>query len=160
MDPIYTCGLSSCTMPTSKVQRYDSPIQLYDDIGSYLLQRERECNIILPHVLKLRSQKLNKATPSYSFDTPATSSSSYTPDFWLVLFHSNLPQFVLSCTNGPLGSYPVFIWSATPIGDLPRHTITHGMQVLAQHLRHHLPLKMARRVYSVFGMSLPLKCLN
>lgn len=74
---------------------------------------------------------------------------------WLVLSttfpgqESGTVDFVLSCTNGPLGSYPIFIWSSKPVSYLSREFIQLRVNRLAEHLKYALP--SSRRAYSVFA---------
>ncbi|KAG8962937.1 hypothetical protein FRC03_003607 [Tulasnella sp. 419] len=74
---------------------------------------------------------------------------------WLVLSSTSRGQstrtvdFILSCTNGPLGSYPIFIWSSRPVNTLSRDFIHSRIGLLAEHLKYALP--SSRRVYSVFA---------
>jgi hypothetical protein len=72
-------------------------------------------------------------------------------ELWIVCY-SNSPQptidFVLSCTNGPLGKYPIFIFTPHPYSQLTDEFIQPRILRLVHTLLGVVPL---RRVYSIFA---------
>lgn len=126
---------------TIDVRRHSFAHEVLQDVGEELKAREGEANVILPLLLK------RIKSPS-----PSSSSSSTSPEFWLVVRSRGSVDFVLSCTNGPMGTYPIFIWCGRPIRTMSNDFIRERMNILAvrllEALRH-----SPRRVYSVFGMS-------
>ncbi|KAG9025684.1 hypothetical protein FRB95_009901 [Tulasnella sp. JGI-2019a] len=149
---------SSAIYPTQtgmiEVTRYDSPADLLRDVGPTLYRREQEANVMVPLLEKLSQQK---KTGSHLVDMEQPSSSTV-PNVWLVL-RSHLPSesslshgtidFVLSCTNGSMGSYPIFIWAARPVKTMSKDFIQTRMVCLAKHLSCTLP--STKRVFSVFA---------
>ncbi|KAG8947888.1 hypothetical protein FRC04_010246 [Tulasnella sp. 424] len=138
-------------MPTAisnqqaQVVRYDSPTTLLDKISGALYGREKECNIMLPLIEKLQTR------PSFS-TSPfcVTPSAPVVDDFWLVVqTNTGEVEFVLSCTNGPLGGYPIFIWCGRPVSTMSREFIHQRMALVTQHLLKSLP--SPKRVFSVFA---------
>lgn len=149
---------ASNTMPTAisnqsaQVVRYDSPTALLAQISGALYGREKECNIMLPLIEKLQTR------PSFS-TSPfcVTPSAPVVDDFWLVVqSNAGEVEFVVSCTNGPLGGYPIFIWCGRPVSTMSREFIHQRMTLATQHLLK--SLSSPKRVFSVFGKS-PLRFL-
>ncbi|CAL1695213.1 unnamed protein product [Somion occarium] len=79
---------------------------------------------------------------------------SLTPgQFWIVCMTNQggghiFVDFVLSCTEGPLGSYPIFIFTTIPHGRLTSDPAASRISSLAYHLSLSVP---TRRVFSVFA---------
>ncbi|KAG8874304.1 hypothetical protein FRB97_006001 [Tulasnella sp. 331] len=142
-----------------KITTYAAPMDLLRDAGSALYRREKEANVLLPLVEKLLQQNkaINLAEAPLN-DTQQSSASSNVPNFWLVL-QSQSPSgssscqeaidFVLSCTNGSMGAYPIFVWAARPIRTMAKEFIQVRMTYLAEHLLCNLP--SSKRVFSIFA---------
>lgn len=142
-----------------EITRYDSPIDLLRDAGSALYGREKEANVVLPVVEKLlQRNKTNSLAHAPLDDTQQLSASPNVPNLWLVLrtqppsgtssCHGTI-DFVLSCTNGSMGAYPIFVWAARPVRTMTNDFIQVRMAFLAKHLFYNLP--STKRVFSVFG---------
>ncbi len=79
-----------------------------------------------------------------------------TADCWVVVWNLTEPSgtsaailFVLSCTTGPLGPYPIFIFTPLPAASLAREFLSPRILAMARALR----LMVApERVFSVFAV--------
>ncbi|KAK7057720.1 N-acetyltransferase domain-containing protein [Favolaschia claudopus] len=67
---------------------------------------------------------------------------------WIVVSSLGVVDFVLSVTNGDIGTYPIFIFTTHPIRDLTRDFLFPRLQRLTEALRDAVPIE---RVYSVFA---------
>ncbi|KAG8915360.1 hypothetical protein FRC01_003688 [Tulasnella sp. 417] len=136
---------SAVSSQQSRVVRYNSANELISQVGHALFHREAECNIMLPLIQKLQTRP-SFATSQFC----VTPSAPVVDDFWLVVqSSSNEVEFVLSCTNGPLGGYPVFIWCGRPVSTMSLPFIQQKMSLLCQHLLKAVP--SPKRVFSVFA---------
>lgn len=64
---------------------------------------------------------------------------------WIAIYsRQGSVALVLSCTDGYMGAYPIFIVNTNPIDE----NLTSYIQLLAHTLQRHVPIE---RVYSVFG---------
>lgn len=68
-------------------------------------------------------------------------------NLWMTLSSDTL-DFVLSCTVGPLGNYPVFIFTPHPMHMLSEQFIGRRILHLVTHLQKYVPVQ---RVFSVFA---------
>ncbi|TFK36975.1 hypothetical protein BDQ12DRAFT_724793 [Crucibulum laeve] len=97
----------------------------------------RNSNIMYPHLLKVAKMERQGA--------PTDSSQ-----FWIVCCSATKPDnvdFVLSCTDGPLGTYPIFIFS--PRCDMNSDFITPRIKLLVETLLQRIDV---RRAYSIFAV--------
>ena len=78
-----------------------------------------------------------------------------TGSLWVVLWDvrdaasSPSVTFVLSCTAGPLGTYPIFIFTPLPVTQLSYNAIRPRMFAIVDALRRHVP---PERVFSIFAI--------
>lgn len=117
-----------------------SPSQFLDVTRPWLLYHERRANIILPHAEKLRLQE---------------DAGSIAPgQFWITAWSSSprrgasILDFVLSCTEGHLGTYPLFLFSTHDVDTLDEQWLEDRMSTLSQKL---LDIVDPARVFSIFG---------
>ena len=102
-------------------------------------QHERNANIMYPHAIA---------------DLTAPNDASR-PQLWLTCssYHSSTSpftlDFVLSCTEGPLGSYPIFIFTTAPFDTLLDTMYVYPrIKALVDALLQNIP---SERVFSVFA---------
>ncbi|KAG8852832.1 hypothetical protein FRB96_008520 [Tulasnella sp. 330] len=84
---------------------------------------------------------------------PAPASPSKNDQFWLSAWtvHGRQPaklDMVLSCTNGPINKYPIFLYSNVPDEDLATSFVQPRIDALVSKLRSCVKSK---RVFSVYG---------
>ncbi|KAG9010300.1 hypothetical protein FRB94_010650 [Tulasnella sp. JGI-2019a] len=158
------------------IRFHNSATDLLANCQSDLKARERDANIILPFALKAKHGEssssstssaphnpkfLPQITTSFSSDSessddeavPALTSPTKVDQFWLSAWTSRGRQpakldMVLSCTNGPIGKYPVFLYSNVPDEDLTSVLVIPRIDALVARLRS---LVTSKRVFSVFG---------
>ncbi|KIO31743.1 hypothetical protein M407DRAFT_67579 [Tulasnella calospora MUT 4182] len=100
---------------------------------------------MLPLIQKLQTRP-SFATSPFS----VTPSAPVVDDFWLVVqSNAGEVEFVASCTNGPLGGYPIFIWCGRPVSTMSPAFIQQRMSLLTHHLLK--SLSSPKRVFSVFA---------
>ncbi|KAG8901628.1 hypothetical protein FRB99_005188 [Tulasnella sp. 403] len=109
---------------------YHSATTFLNDVHHDLVRRERDYNVILPLLLK-----------------PANDPSN----LWIVDRTGSTLDFVLSCTIGSMGAYPVFIVPARPLHSMSNEFIRERVTTLVRRLARSLP--SSRRVFSVFAPS-------
>lgn len=89
-------------------QSYHSPSSIPHGILDFLRSDslvEGPANIILPHLLKtIEKERHNDPLPR--------------DQLWIVCQRHGVLDFVLSCTEGPMGPYPVFIFASAPFSQL------------------------------------------
>lgn len=120
------------------VRVYDHASQLPGTVWEAFRLREREANIMYPHALK-----------SCLYDgAPA-------PQFWLTCSSyaassdgRQTLDLVLSCTEGAMGSYPIFIFANTSSRQLSPEWLRSRLDALIQRLLEHVD---ETRVFSVFA---------
>jgi hypothetical protein len=124
------------------VRLHISASDLLDATYSQLLSREHEANLILPYALNARSTKKTDLNTFWlsCWTTTTSSSQSITTGPHL--------DFILSCTNSPLGAYPIFIFANRDAEDLTPAFINPRMTQLVSRLR---VCTSPERVFSVFG---------
>lgn len=114
---------------------YTSASSIPEDVWGTLKSIPLSANVILPHATKcLHREQSGHALPSNQVWMTCT---SYTPRPSI--------EFILSCTESDMGTYPIFIVNTRPISQLPLRSC---MFILAQALHKCVP---ASRVYSVFA---------
>lgn len=119
---------------------YNSASAIPDDVWDCLRSNPLTSNILYPYATKALDLEVNRrARPSES-------------NFWIVSYSmsrgSGSVDFVLSCTDGPLGTYPIFIWSY-PGQSLRGEDLSPRIGCLIQKL---LQRAGPHRVYSVFSV--------
>ena len=81
-------------IPTRQARAYRYASDLPNDVWRVLLQNEAAANVILPFAKK-------------ALNSPRGGDNE---QLWIALFDdAHHVEFVLSCTKGPLGDYPIFI---------------------------------------------------
>ncbi|KAI0961909.1 hypothetical protein AcW1_000869 [Taiwanofungus camphoratus] len=126
------------------VKAYTSANDLPGGVWDTFRAHPRESNIMFPHAEKAR--RTNKADE----DGPVH-------DIWVVCTTSRssgaspLVDFVLSCTEGPIASYPVFIFTPISRNQLRPDYIWPRLRSVAHALRGHVS---PERVFSVFSLDI------
>ncbi|KAF9502364.1 hypothetical protein BDN71DRAFT_1437953 [Pleurotus eryngii] len=118
VDPPY---LSACDIPPA--------------IWDLLRSQPRRANIILFSALRIQEEE-TEGRPSGK------------GQFWLVCRSAEQVDFILSCTNGPLGTYPICIYTPHPANQMTETFCWPRLAKLAQALYSHVDRK---RVFSVFA---------
>lgn len=116
----------------------------------HLLQHQRKLNVILPHAEKLAAhQRAGHSLAPGQFWISAWSPPTAT---------NPLPtlDFVLSCTEHHLGTYPLFLVFLRPLPSVSPTQLSIQMNQLAQHLTRTVP---PTRVFSLFGQEAPIRAL-
>lgn len=112
----------------------DIPSEVWDTLEAHAVN----ANIILPALLaSLAAEKEGVVIPNQR---------------WLVFYEQDNPaqtvEFVLSCTNGCMGAYPIFIFTTHKYSSLNSTYLIPRLQFLAEVLHETVPVE---RVYSVFA---------
>lgn len=114
---------------------YTSASSLPQSVWTALKDNERAANVILPHALT----SLRKEVPGQLWITCATA-------------HSNTAEptleFIMSCVEWHLGTYPIFIISTLPTWELTPAFLAPRVAMIAAELQLCVP---SNRVYSVFA---------
>jgi hypothetical protein len=116
------------------VRQYLSASSLPEAVWTTLYSNEAAANIILPHAVKVL-QAEEQLQPVGS-------------QLWLVSFSPRI-EFILSCTDGPLGTYPIFIFTPIPFNELVGKDLDAPMTSLCHAL---LATAGRQRVFSVFAV--------
>ncbi|KAK7694964.1 hypothetical protein QCA50_002152 [Cerrena zonata] len=125
------------------VDVYTSALRLPKMVWDTFSSNPRSANIMYPHALKCHHLEDKGRQPA--------------PDqFWIVCCTgangSNMSvDFVLSCTRGPLGNYPIFIFTTVPHTQLDSNAAVVRISALVDHLSAYANVK---RVFSVFAPEL------
>ena len=164
---------------TTTVRFHDSAASLLSACQSAFKARERDANIIYPfavkskyldsqspttsrpHVTRRNSVKAYTAAPivhtnsdTETEDEDASVKQAVPSQFWLSLWTNRGRQstldLVLSCTKGPIGDYPIFLYSNVSDEVLTFDWIKPRIDFLISRLRSCVS---SRRVFSVFGTS-------
>jgi hypothetical protein len=121
---------------------FSSATALFDDtsVRDAFRSNLHNSNIVYAHALKrLAKEKSGEALAD--------------DEFWIAC-GTNSPQrtvhFVLSCTEGPMGTYPIFIFSPLPLAHISAPFLSSHMERLVQVLYKVLG-QQPQRVYSVFS---------
>lgn len=115
-----------------------SPSQAYNLAKGTLLNDPRS-NILLPTLEKACEKERRGILPQ-------------TDEFWIILHTTSNPtqvDFVLSCTSGVVGKYPIFIFSRRFENELHPDFLEPRMYQLVRKLTNAVS---SRRVYSVFAV--------
>ncbi|CCA68023.1 hypothetical protein PIIN_01890 [Serendipita indica DSM 11827] len=134
---------------TSLVLRvHHSPLAFLDATRGHVEHQQRKLNVILPLALKLAKLPASHIKPGQFWLTAWSTSSSSRPAL----------EFILSCTEHHMGTYPLFLVYLRPYAasKLPTATLSAHMHLLAQHLTNLLP---PTRVFSIFGQKRPTELL-
>ncbi|KAH7886094.1 hypothetical protein F5I97DRAFT_1808953 [Phlebopus sp. FC_14] len=118
----------------------DRPTQLYryasqlpETVWNALSRKEASANIILPFAEKARDHHQDDR------------------QLWIVYYNEDRDVvFVLSCTEGPLGKYPIFIFTPMSQEELAQPNVTDPVELLALTLLDSIP-DARQRVFSVFS---------
>ncbi|CCM04191.1 uncharacterized protein FIBRA_06357 [Fibroporia radiculosa] len=116
----------------------DLPLEVWEAFHAH----PRNSNIIYPHASKAKQQ--SRSNPNVERDT------------WIVCTtpggrgRSSSLDFVLSCTEGPLDSYPIFIFTPIPISHLDPNHYRPRLRGLIHALQECVP---PERVFSVFSLN-------
>lgn len=123
---------------------FNSPVELLNNLTLDFEKRPRQSNIIYPHALKL-AKKIEHG-------------ESIAPgQFWIACYSYSSLDFVLSCTEGTLGSYPIFLYCNHDATTLTSDFLQPRMDALVQTLRTQTP---PSRVFSVFSISAVTKAFT
>ncbi|KAG8980544.1 hypothetical protein FRB90_007651 [Tulasnella sp. 427] len=110
----------------------------------------RSASLLLPNESDTDSD--SDSTTLFKSSSP-TSPVLKDEQFWLSVWTSRGRQpakldLVLSCTTGPIGKYPIFLYSNVPDDELTSEWVVPRIELLVKHLRSTAGFK---RVFSVFG---------
>lgn len=97
-----------------------------------------DANVMYPHAEKLRERERLGEPSSGRWITCTTSEP----------FAASTLEFVLSCTEGPLGSYPVFIFTTIPRKDQSSDYASRRIRAMIHLLARTVP---PERVFSIFA---------
>lgn len=122
---------------------YTSASSLPRDVWKTWEADAANSNIVYPQALKLHLQESD------------TASADFGDRLWITI--RSYPNsradptldFVLACTRGPLGDYPVFIYSTRPLAQLTTEYVRPRMKMLVDELACRVP---ASRVFSIFAV--------
>ncbi|KAG0694857.1 hypothetical protein DFH29DRAFT_299485 [Suillus ampliporus] len=125
----------------SSVQRYDLSTGIPEDVWTTLRANAARANAIIPHAEKVFG--LQAFTPGID----------PTEQLWLVYSKPGTSEikFILSCTKGPLGKYPLFIVPTDPIAELTPELLKSPMEVLCNMLLNESGFRK-QSVFSVFSV--------
>lgn len=115
------------------------------------MPHQRKLNVILPHAEKLALQE--------------RSGKPLAPQqFWIVAWSESRQvrgrsqiDYILSCTEHHLGTYPLFLVFLHDIPSFSKQAIDSEMNILAQYLSNTVD---PRRVFSIFGQEAPVQALS
>ncbi|OJA19567.1 N-acyltransferase superfamily [Rhizopogon vesiculosus] len=151
--PLYTFLTNSSldliysTMPSlvSPVQRFDCASRIPAAVFDILRANAARANVILPHAEKVFG--MQKFTGKFSNE-----------QLWLVYSRpgTSIIQFVLSCTEGQIGTYPIFIVPTVPLRELTPELLELSMKAFCDALLKE-PGFRKQRVYSIFSVDVVAK---
>ncbi|KAJ7188934.1 hypothetical protein C8R46DRAFT_1157739 [Mycena filopes] len=122
---------------------YRSASSLPQEVWDALRSNPQNSNCILPVALKsLAREQAREMAPR--------------DQCWIVVHSLGAIDFVLSITNGDIGKYPVFVFTAHPIRRLTTDFLFPRLIRLAEALRAAVPIQ---RVYSFFAPDVITKML-
>lgn len=129
-----------------QIRLYRSAQDLPELVWNTFDLHARSANIMYPHALKCRQSDAdgNAIEPGQCWIVCSTEAGN----------GSTSVDFVLSCTRGPLGDYPIFIFTTYPYQQLTSEAAVNRVYALAHHLSPPVPVE---RVFSVFAPE-PLAC--
>jgi hypothetical protein len=150
------------SLPTQQQQQqqnaffvHTSPTDFLATTRAWLFAHERRANIILPHAEKLKVQEQSGSLAPGQFWITAWSASPPAPPSTTPPRGPHL-DFVLACTEGHMGTYPLFLFSTHEIVTLPEQWLDQCMRQLAQRL---MTLVDPARVFSIFGQERAVQML-
>ncbi|KAG2062664.1 hypothetical protein BDR04DRAFT_1112087 [Suillus decipiens] len=125
----------------SSIQRYDVSTGIPNFVWAALLANAARANLILPHAEKVFGHQ--RFTPKIVA----------TGQFWLVYSKPGTSEihFILACSEGSLGKYPLYIVPTVPIADLTPERLQSSMEALCSALLNEPGFKR-ERVFSVFSV--------
>jgi hypothetical protein len=127
----------------SSIRRFDRTSgSIPKDVSDILHAYAARANVILPHAEKVFG--IQEFFPAITPDSE---------QFWLVCSKpgTSAIKFVLSCTEGPMGKYPIFIVPTVPIPELTPELLDDSMKAFCDALLSG-PGFRTQRVYSVFSV--------
>ena len=124
--------------PHHTIDVYTSASSLPSSVWETFRTNPCDSNIMFPHAEKCREQERDGNAQNSLWMTCTTSEA----------FATSTIDFVLSCTEGPLGAYPVFIFTTLPIHLHNSDYSYHRLRSLVQHLSRKVP---SDRVFSIFA---------
>lgn len=107
--------------------------------GQELRSNARNANVVLPSLLKISDEERHNTSPGLGQNVWITYTSEKAP------YHI---QFIIACTQGYMGSYPIFIFTTLAYALLTERNIRPCLEMLAEALKKAVPVE---RVYSVFA---------
>ncbi|KAH7925279.1 hypothetical protein BV22DRAFT_1034175 [Leucogyrophana mollusca] len=124
------------TYTSSSVQTHYSPSAIPLQVWETSRQHAGTADTILPHVVKAFNLERSGEAFAAARQVWITYASPYHP-----------VEFVLSCTEGPLGAYPIFVFTPIAFTELDEDYLDRSFHLLAR--AQHDVVGMAR-VFSVF----------
>ncbi|KAJ7033367.1 hypothetical protein C8F04DRAFT_623124 [Mycena alexandri] len=122
---------------------YRSASSLPEEVWDALRSNPQNSNCILPIALKSLAREQRRETAPRD-------------QCWIVVRSFGAIDFILSVTNGDLGTYPAFVFTTHPIHRLTPEFLLPRLIRLAEALRAAVPIK---RVYSFFAPDAVTKML-
>lgn len=138
--------ISSC-LPQLSTAVFTDPRHLLSAVGTDLESRAKESNIVYAHAYKLACQLRSGAA------------SSIAPGQFWITCHSRQGrttalELVLSCTEGSLGTYPIFIYSHRPVPkSSSRMFLSHLHACISAVIKTLSGVTPPQRVFSVFSLA-------
>ncbi|KAG1838335.1 hypothetical protein C8R48DRAFT_751559 [Suillus tomentosus] len=125
----------------SSIQRFDLSTGISEAGWNALHSNAARANLVLPHAEKVFGRQ--KFTPKIDA----------TEQLWLAYSQpgTSVISLVLSCTEGPLGKYPLFIIPTIPIADFTPELIESSTEALCSALLDE-PGFRKERVFSIFSV--------
>jgi hypothetical protein len=131
-------GQLSGKLPVQLINIFKSASSIPNDVLEALASKSRDSNVILPCLLDSLAKEKSGQIPAH--DQVWITCTSYD--------RQPTVDLVLSCTEGPMGSYPIFIVSLRPFASLTHQYLLPRLIALASALHDTVPVN---RVYSVFA---------
>jgi hypothetical protein len=127
-------------IPTRQARAYHHSSDLPNDVWRMLSQNEAAANVVLPFAKK-------------ALNFPRGGGREH---LWIALYdYTNNVEFVLSCTKGPLGNYPIFIVASKSSAQIAQEekrgkNISDSLLSLILCLLNEVP---PQRVFSIFSIA-------
>ena len=154
--PTATTNSSSSRQQQNALFVHTSPTDFLAATQTSLLAHERRANIILPHAEKLKAQEQSGTLAPGQFWITAWSTSPPNSLSTPSAHRGPHLDFVLACTEGHMGTYPLFLFSTHDIVSPPEQWLDQYMHQLAQKL---MTLVDPARVFSIFGQERAVQML-
>ncbi|KAJ6590082.1 hypothetical protein DFH09DRAFT_1140853 [Mycena vulgaris] len=142
LHPYFGFNMPSTTEPYTTT--YRSARSLPTEVWDALEAHPENSNVILPIARKSLAREINHE------------SGAGRDQCWIVVHSFGAIDFVLSVTNGDIGTYPVFVFTTHPIHRLTSEFLLPRLVRLAEALRDAVPVP---RVYSFFAPDAVTKML-